>query len=222
MKPMPKTRRYDIGDPEMLAAARRFYSRLAKLILRFFNFDPEAFPPEYLEMFKTVIQNASDISSDQVYIDMQAKETQDVIQKMKECLDALRFNRYYVKKAFDGDQCRVDQFGYNDLAEARKNVDKLIRLMRDFVTQNEKYRDKLTAAGMPQERQERMSELHQELIKEANEQDDMIDLRHEKALDRVDALNEVWDHMVVINDVAGYIFYEEPELLELFRLPTAE
>lgn len=219
----PRTiRRYNISDSDMIAAARRFYKRLGRYIHRFTSFDPGVFPVGYDDTVNESIETADKIPSDMVYIDMQASETQDLYNILKWCREEMRFASYFVEKFTQGKNEKYNQFGYNDLTRAHNRPHAMIEVYRDFTSHLEKHSEGILAGNYPLERYERAIELYPLLLKEKDEQEEMKDERTDQKINRIEALNRIWDHMVEANRASDHIFYEEPELRDLFNLPTFE
>lgn len=216
---MPIERRYNVGDAEMLASGRQFHQRVVRYITQFTALNPSLFPENYPDTVMTTITDSELVLSDMVYKDMVSKETADVTTVMKECVEEMRFCSYYAEQVCGGKNERYNQYGYNDLDSARRSADKLQLVMRDFNGMLSRCKDELIAAGLPETRINRAQHLQLDLVREETEQENMKVERKLAKLDRVEGLNRIWDHMVEINRAAEHLFYDQPEIRELFNLP---
>ncbi len=219
----PETiRRFGVSDAIMMSDAETFISLLELAIDEFADFDSDTFNVEFTTEMKALITKAIAIPSDNVLIDIQAKETQDVNLEMIESLSEIRYAFYFIKKAFKGDTQSLNQFGMNDLGSARYSADKLILFMDDLITRMNTFSEDIIAKGYKAERLETLTNELAELRRERQEQKAVKLARPVKTAERIKVLNMIWDHMVLINDAADFVFMDSPEKRAQFNLPHSE
>lgn len=213
-------RRYNVSDAEMLSEARNFTSQLSKHLADFTAFDPQTFTTESVDEHSNTIKEAEELPTDNVLIDIMANSTKTVTKTLEICYDEISYTKYYVKKIFKDNKPVMNQFGYNDLSAIRKNSDKMIRFMEDFVGVISTYETQLSEAGYPAGKKDELAALRDQL---KSQRDTQITLKKERPIQtaiRVAKLNEVWSNMTKISEAANILFKDNAELRNVFTLPT--
>ncbi len=215
-------RRSPVADSITISEALTFLNLLKEKLVEFAAFDSDTFQDSFTAELEELILLIQRIPSDNVLIDIQAKETEDVNLEMIESLSEIRYAFYFIKKAFKEQKSIKNEFGQNDLRNARYSADNLISFMEDFIPTVEKYIAPLISNGYKAERVDTLKTELTELRAERLEQKKVIRERPVKTAERVKILNMIWDCMVLISDAADFVYMDFPEKREQFRLPQKE
>lgn len=219
MTPQRELRHFDVSDAVLLGAARSYASQYPLYSEKFTSFDSEVFGESFHADFMATIEGAEALPSDNVLIDEQAKEGEDVLKKMAECLDEIRFADYFIKKIAT-DQPRLrEQFGYNDLQKVRNSPDRMIRFMDDFARKAVEYRAVLEAKNYPAVKLDRVIALADELKDERDGHNDAKNNRKRMTDERIRAVNKVWGGMVLLADAVEFAIPDDAVAREIFTLP---
>lgn len=178
------------------------------------------FTPEKLRGLVDKYAEITSIPSDNVFIDIQAKATNDVkLQHDKSC-KFFQHSKFDIEMAFPNDKLVWNQFGFNDYEKARKSPRDMFMFLSDFDTMAGRYKDILTANGWTEEKFANVLE-HQNKLKAAmNSQNDSMIERRRATEDRVGKLNSVYEKMALYFKAAQIIFEEDEDLLKRFRFPA--
>ena len=171
---------------------------------------------ELIDLYDQIIS----IPSDNVFIDIQAKATNDVkIEHDKSC-KFFQHSKFDIEMAFPNDKLVWNQFGFNDYEKARKSPRNMFMFLSDFDTMAVRYKDILTANGWTEENFANVLD-HQNNLKAAmNSQNDSMIERRRATEDRVGKLNTVYEKMGTYFKPAQIIFEADEELLKRFRFPA--
>lgn len=178
------------------------------------------FTPERLKELIDLYDQIISIPSDNVFIDIQAKATNDVkIEHDKSC-KFFQHSKFDIEMAFPNDKLVWNQFGFNDYEKARKSPRNMFMFLSDFDTMAVRYKDILTANGWTEEKFADILE-HQNKLKAAmNSQNDSMIERRRATEDRVGKLNTVYEKMGTYFKAAQIIFDGDEDLLTQFRFPA--
>ncbi len=212
-------RSYNLADGVMLTNAELMHKYFTERKEQFQNFDAKTFHIDYDLHFLENINLAHTSDRDSVVIDEQAKETADVKIVIDECSERYSLIKYYVKKLFKDDIHTQNQFGLNDFRNVKQNPDKMIIFLDALLPKMEEHKTTLLEAGYPEAEMVEFFDIAKQLRKERVEQKDAKNVRTQKTKERVDKLNEVWEHLVEINEAAKLLFRKEPDEAKLFSLP---
>lgn len=177
------------------------------------------FTPEKLQELIDLYDQSTSIPSDNVFIDIQAKATNDVkIQHDISC-KFFQHSKFDIEMAFPNDKLVWNQFGFNDYDKARKSPRNMFMFLTDFNTMAFRYKDILTVNGWTEEKFATIL-VHQNNLKAAmdNQNDRMIE-RSRATETRMTNLNNLYEKMAVYLKAAQIIFDEDENLLKLFRFP---
>ena len=105
------------------------------------------FTPENLQELIDKYDQITSIPSDNVFIDIQAKATNEVkIEHDKSC-KFFQHSKFDIEMAFPNDKLVWNQFGFNDYAKARRSPRDMFMFLSDFDTMAVRYKDILMANG---------------------------------------------------------------------------
>ncbi len=216
------TRNFHMSDAAMLSSARVFATNFEKNSAPFSMLDDITFHPDFYRDFENQISKTEAIPSDDVLIDEQSEQTEDVNHKLEECIDEIRFAKYFINKGFKGRATIINQFGYNDLDKVRYSSNKMILFMEDFAGKIAEHATKLIDARYPEDKIHRMAQLTEELKIERNEQ---ASAKLNRALfteRRINQMNMIWHSMALIADAAEFAPLGDESLRAVFRLPSGK
>lgn len=222
MTPQPEiVRRFNVTDHVLRDACRYAASQYIVHEARFAGFDAEVFEEDFRAELEDVISILETIPTDDVLVDEQMEETEDVQEKVTECLALVRSLKWTIKKTAKKKKSSsyMGQFGYNDLSKARKSVTKMLTFMDDFVNKVASEEEKLKENGMSETTFLQLRTVVSEFKQERREQKESMDRRSAMAEKRIRIQNSIWDMLVLIDEAADYIFENEPSLREIFALP---
>lgn len=212
-------RKYNVPDAVMLDAADVIYAFYVIDEPDFQNFSNIVFTNNYANDFKSEIDAARAVVKDMVIIDELAKETEDVVKKVQECIDHFNELRFFVEKAFPNSDAMLNQFGYNDYREATKNQGKFLQFMEMLVLTVDKYNNELLAQGYTNAKINQIETLAEELRQEQQEQEQFKKTRVLLTEKRINIMNKPWLRMLDIYDAAKTIYKDSPSKVAEYELP---
>lgn len=215
-------RNYSVSDAKMMSEGRSIIDLYKDYHTHFASFDPDTFHENFHAESNQKMQSAEQIPSDMVLIDIQAQKTQAVEKVMVPLLEEIRFAKYFVDKAFPDEPKVVDQFGYNDLQDARHSSNKMIQFMDDFCGQVEKHKQILIDAKYPEEKMDLCKTYAEQLRSKRRAQRKNMKERPVHTAKRIKQLNSVWEELKKIHNASTIIFNSEPEIQALFKLPVPD
>jgi hypothetical protein len=212
-------RKYTFEDSLLLETASRIASSLPEDIRDFQNFD-STMGQHSIDNILASLDDVFTIKTDQVVIDEMAELTGKVNQKMAECNTAYRTVAHFVRKVFKDQKAVQNQFGLNDIDEARNNHPKMIVFMKSLADVAAKYKDKLIEGGINPSVIDSLSILQNELYEANNEQELFKKERGKITQERITRLNQLYNQLRPINDIARIIYADNPAQLAKYTLPT--
>lgn len=220
---MESMRLYKVTDAKMLSVAQEFANELEKNYLpKFAEFYGNIFTENFIPEFRNEINYAESIPSDDVLIDLQAKETLDVASIHKRAIREVRLARSYAELAFDDDGMTMKTIGYNNLDKIRGNAMEACKFMNEFATQMRKHQAALVAQHYPEMKFEYLSQLAVDFRREIDEQDAAKNDRSRYTVERIHAYNHVWETMALIVKLKEFPLEGDEVALEIFTLPRPE
>ncbi len=178
------------------------------------------FTQERLQELNDLYDRTMAITSDNVYIDIQAKATSDVKLEHDKCCKFFQHSKFDIEMAFPNDKLVWNQFGFNDYEKARKSPRNMFMFLTDFDTMAVRYRDTLMVNGWTEENFQGILE-HQNSLKVAmNAQNDRMIERRRATENRMKELNKLYENMALYFKAAQIIFEDDEDLLKRFRFPA--
>ncbi|MUP37215.1 hypothetical protein [Labilibaculum euxinus] len=184
----------------------------------FIAFD-STFTPEYGTKIKDSLAAVMAQKSDQVIIDEMAEHTQMVLDAMADCNHSYKTIAYFVRKAFKGNTAVQNQFGFNDISNVRDSQAKMVLFMEQHAKTSESYQANLVAAGCSQELISQLMSKAEQLKKANIEQEIFKKKRGVITQQRTQILNEVYQLVKPINDIAQIIFSDDAARMAKYTLP---
>lgn len=213
-------RKSNITDDALRTLAGVVRSDFMKYKMFFTTFDPKRFTDDYEDrVLAELITRSQNIMSDEFFLTSQAKETADKDEATEELRRALKVLEYYVNARFGHNKAMLDEFLLSHVNKIFRNADILIGFTKDTLVKVETYKTELLEAGLTEELIANIETALDNLNRERREQVDTIRKRKLKTTERVDTINSLWKVLTHLQDAARILFYNNPEIRELFELP---
>lgn len=216
---MSEQRKFNVADAIMLSYAGVVSANLGEDLPAFKAFDSTFFD-DYPKRINDSIRDIKSIRTDNVVIDEMTELTEIVNATLSECNTAYKTLRFFVKKAFADSKPVQNQFGTNDIEKVRKNVPKMVVFMQDLKGMVQKYKAELIAAGCNEAVLDSIGPLCTKLNKDNIKQEQFKKERGVITSERVDKLNELYDLLQPVSEIAHIIFEDASAQLAKYALPT--
>lgn len=217
---MSKTERsYNLSDANLQQFSAVVGETLPKDIADFKHFD-STFPDTYPQTIKDALAEVQAIKTDMVIIDEMAEKTQAVNNAMGACNTSFRTIKFFVLKKFPGNVAIHNQFGFNDIRKVRNKHALMVVFMDDFIKVTNNYKTELVEAGCSETL---IDNLPQQLdnLKQSNTDQEMF--KKERGLitqDRIEKLNELYNCLVPVSQMAQIIYADDEARLARYRIPS--
>ncbi len=159
------------------------------------------------------------IRTDNVVIDEMTGLTQIVNTSLAECNTAFKTIRFFVKKTFANNKAVQNQFGINDLVKVRRNVPKMIVFMQDLNGMVQKHKELLLTAGCNPALIDNIAVLGEKLSQDNVKQEQFKKERGVITQERVNKLNDLYNIMKPISEIAHIIYADNNAKLAIYALP---
>lgn len=143
-----------------------------------------------------------------------------VVQQMEECGRVFRKARYFIRKAYDKDDVRREQFRLKTFRRVRFSQSRLIYYMNTFCKRVEDHRDVLTAQGASEQFFTDLMQASERMAEYNDEQETSKTLRKAFTKERIGTMNALYKGLRQIEEVAGFVFDEDSKEIDLFSMPV--
>ncbi|TRX65911.1 hypothetical protein [Carboxylicivirga sp. M1479] len=184
-----------------------------------FKFFDSTFLDSYPDTIKAAIEEVKAIKTDMVIIDEMTEKTQAVYDSAAACNRAYRTITFFVLKAFSDNKAVQNQFGANDIGKLRKDNTRLVVFMGDLIKVVNKYRVELITAGCSEVVIDSLQQLHTKLSEAKTAQELFKKERGLITQDRVKKLNDLYELLVPISEMAQIIFADDEARMARYLLP---
>ena len=212
-------RSYQLSDAAMLAHAKATAGYLGKDLADFTAFD-STITAEYLARLKILLTQAEAGVSDSVIIDRQVQLSDEVNNKLQDCVGIIRSISYFVKKVFNSKAIH-NEFGLNSFAEVKRSKDKMILFLRDYDKVANKYKDQLIEGGCRTELIEKIGVAYKALDQASQESDLYKGNRPVITQERIIKNNELWAKVREVINAAKVIYFNNMPKLKRYMVPKA-
>ena len=216
---MGQTRAYNGSDANFIIFSGQRINIIKDKHDDFIAFSPH-FIPEKLVELESLFETASNIPSDNTYIDIQAKATENVNTELAACSKFFQRRKFDIELAFPNDKKVWNQFGFNDYDEARRSGKLMYIFLTDFHMISDKYKDRLIANGWTEETFTQILNHRDQLKTYMDEQSECILNRNRATEDRTIALNSLYEKLSVYFKAARIIYEEDEDFLKWFKFPA--
>lgn len=211
-------RDFNISDADLIEHAETVVATLPSDMPSFTAFD-STLTAEYIPQLQGVIADAKDYPTDDVMIDEMAEQTLVVENAITSCYDDYKTIAYFVRKAFSENPAIRNQFGLNDIEQARKSQPKMVIFMESLAKTAAKYQEQLIGAGCKQELISGLPEKAATLNEVNIAQEKFKNDRAINTQDRVRVLNQVYQLLQPLHDAATIIYRDDPVRFSIYTMP---
>lgn len=211
--PLPDARLYEHGSKVALS--------LEDDLADFSAFD-STIDRGFIDTLQGDLEGVREIKKDDVMVDELTQLTDEVYRKMAACNKGYKTVAYFVRYTFDGDKSIQNEFGLNDIKEARNNQPKMLFFMDSLAKTAAKYKDELVKGGMNPDTIDALPQLGEELHEANQIQEKFKDEREELTQERVQRVNALYDPLARISDIAKIIYADDPAKLNKYLMPTPD
>ncbi len=214
------TRVYNCSDAVFISFSSQSITLIGDEHAKFMAFSNH-FTPETLSAMKILFQNADAIPSDKVYVDMQAKSTNNIKLKLEETGKFYQRCKFDIEMAFPDDKNIWNQFGFNDYDEARKSARNMYMFYSDFQFMTNLHKEDLLAKNWTEETFTQIED-HKSSLKNLMDEQTKSMVERGRATDqRVVALNSLHDKLAKYMKAAKFIYDGNEEMIKWFKFPVA-
>lgn len=179
------------------------------------------FSPERLQELLDLHTEVSNIPTDNVFIDIQAKSTDEVKNEHDQCCKFFQHSKFDIEMAFPNDKLLWNQFGFNDYDKARKSPRNMFMFLTDFDMMVLRYKDVLIANAWTEEKFAYILIRRNALKSKMDEQNDCMVERKQATERRMIKLNSLYEKLAVYFRAAHIIYDGDEELLKRFKFPSS-
>jgi len=212
-------RDFTISDGRLMEHGTSVASFLPEDLADFSAFD-STFAQTSVDNLNQSIEDVREVKSDDVVVDEQTQYTDAVLAKMEQSNEAYTTVAFFVRKVFDGDASVQNQFGMNDIGEARGNQLKMIQFMGSLAKTAARYKDQLVEGGINPEVIDTLPQLSRELEDANNRQEMFKKERGSITQQRVERLNKLYHMLRYVSNIARIIYADNPAQLNKYIMPT--
>ncbi|WP_421919068.1 hypothetical protein [Marinifilum sp.] len=213
------TRLYNCSDAVFISFSGQIISILDQEHSKFELFSNH-FTPETLQALKDKLASADKIPSDNVYIDIQAKSTENINKAVDDCGKLYQRCKFDIELVFPNEKNIWNQFGFNDYEDARKSARNMYMFYSDFQFMVNLHKDELMKTAWTEERFTQI-EQHKTNLKSLMDAQTKSMVERGKATEkRVEALNVLYDGLAKYVKAAKYIYEDNEEILKWFKFPV--
>ncbi|WP_282126181.1 hypothetical protein [Marinifilum flexuosum] len=217
---MGQTRSYNGGDANFIIFSSQSINIINDKHDEFMAFSPH-FTAETKAELQTLFEIASNIPTDNTYIDIQAKATENVNKELAASGKFFQRCKFDIEMAFPNDKKVWNQFGFNDYDNARRNGKLMYLFLTDFDMIANKYKEALTTEGWTEDTFSAILAHRNKLKGFMDEQSDCILKRNRATEERTIALNNLYEKLAIYFKAARIMYEEDEDLLKWFKFPAA-
>ena len=189
-------------------------------IAKFEAFDPEL-NIDLSDKITSKLTEISEMDPDYMLEALQMEATKNVVDISAAAFANVRKAKYYIEKAFPGENLKMIYFGFPELAKARQSQLRFALFLKSFGKACVKYKTQLQAAGMSDVLLEDLQKHGKELDDANLTQEQAKKERHQATGLRIKAYDELWEMLGSIAKAGKLIFAAEPDKLRDYVLDNA-
>lgn len=179
------------------------------------------FTPERIQEVEVLFDEANNIPSDKVYIDIQAQATDNINVWVEKCAKFFQACKFDIENVFVNKKHIWNQFGFNDYEEARKSGRNMYMFYLDFLLIANLHKTEMTELVWTEETFTRIAE-HKDTLKMYMDQQTKCKVDRGRATDgRIVTLNNTYEKLAKYMKAAKIIFVDNEEMLKWFKFPAA-
>jgi len=217
---MSQTRFYHGTDANFIDFAGQRINLIEEKHEDFIQFSP-IFTPEGLIELHAIYDEASNVTSDNAYIDIQAKATENVKSDLEACCKFYQRCKFDIEMAFPNDTKMWDQFGFNDYEEARRSGKYMFMFLTDLHMVATRNPEALTKVGWKEENFNQIVVHRDSLKANMNAQSESIMDRSRATENRGLILNNLYEKLAIYFKAARILYDDVEETLKWFKFPAS-
>ena len=212
-------RNYSMTDAVMLETAKIKHQFFVNDMIRFGAFDPDfnaRWSQDWLDAIKEAELSIKDVS----VVGEQAQQTEKVLAVLDRCAAKVREVRFFVKKAFPGNQTVLREFGLHHFNAVRNAQAQMIQLMQIIHGRSLKYDNELGEVNYTAAHIDEIRLLKEELNAANHAQEMFKGSRPALTQERIKLLNKVWTCTRQACEAGKIIFAGDKARHDRFLLPA--
>jgi len=173
----------------------------------------------YPSTINEAVNVVTNMKTDMVVIDEMAERTLNVNNALAACNRGFRTVKFFVLKAFPDNKAIQNQFGLNDIRKIRNDQTGMVVFMGDLIQITTKHREALIAEGCSEALLDELQSLQKNLQDTKTAQEMFKKERGLKTQDRIEKLNELYNLLKPISEVAQIIYADDEARLARYLMP---
>lgn len=213
-------RHYHGTDANFIATSANSINVIEQVHGRFIAYS-SYFTEQTLMQLKGGLAEATSIESDNVFIDLQAKATNDLNIELDSCRKFYQSCRFDIAMIFKNDKFMLNQFGANDYNKARQSPKEMYTLLNDLFLITTRHETILAEGGWTPEQTAEIATRRDQLRTKMIEQDERKFQRKKATTTRVILLNQLYQVLSAYFKAGQNIFSDDDDVLEYLVFPAA-
>jgi hypothetical protein len=201
----------------MLERAQTIQGHLNDNLTDFTGFSAK-FNQAYADDLQQKIDDAYDAESGDTLVDQQVTKTISVEQAMGAARQIYRRARAYALLTFKNNEGEFKEItsGYGKARSNQAEMIVFLEKLHQAVSRHSAALEDPNKGGMPTSFPTDVENARQALVDKNQEQEGFIDSKETSTQDRVDLLNEVYNKMTDVNNIAQVIYFDDPAKRSMF------
>ncbi|WP_321316725.1 hypothetical protein [Labilibaculum sp.] len=216
---MNDSRFYHCSDAVFISWASNFINLIKEEQAKFSVFSVY-FTPERIAEIEVLFNEANNIPSDKVYIDIQAEATAAVNSCVEKCAKFFQACKFDIEMVFANKKHIWNQFGFNDYEEARKSGRNMFMFYSDFLLIANLHKEALLKGAWKEETYLKIADYKDSLKIYMDQQTKCRVDRSRAADERVVSLNKLYEMLSMYQKAAKIIYIDNEEMLKWFKFPV--
>lgn len=214
------TRNYNMPDADMFSTGRTHRGHYLTYVMDFSSFDPVLFNAIFDANWLASIEASEAYETAETRDDQLQQETQDVSEAMRNARKCYIGMKFFIEEAFATKPAIRNKFGLDNYDEAAQSQSKMAEFLANlFKLSSIDYNAQLLAAGCPAMRIAEIQTIKNTLSTEDTEQNMFRDNEAVATKARITQFNATYAFDQKVNSASKAIFYDNPEVLNLFLFP---
>jgi hypothetical protein len=214
------SRLYNCSDTVFIPWASQTTNLVKKEHLKFEAFSAY-FSPEKHKELQVLYEEAIGIPSDKVYIDIQAKATDNLNISVDEACKYYQACKFDIELIFPNDKHIWNQFGFNDYEVARRTARGVYMFFSDFKLIANLHKESLLEGGWTEEHFTKIQDYQDKIKLYMDQQTECVVKRGNATDRRIQTLNKMYEKLSKYLKAAKIIFAENEEMLKWFKFPVS-
>ncbi len=217
VNPSKPSRAYSLPDAQVIQKGRILHSIGVQDLSKFTEVDPDI-TSEWFDGMQSSLNQADSFEQDSAVVDEIATLTNDIQQIMNECHAHVKKHKYFIQKAFPGNERIQDSFGIFDYQSVRNSEVYLIRFFNNLKEREIQHSTELQAAGLTEGDITLTGTLLTRLIDADKAQETAKQNRLLITDERINLFNKVWEYISRLNKLSKIVFADDYTKLKQYQL----